>query len=208
MNVAILLQLAFLSFFLQSCTMDPSSVTLKRSSNNQLVDFKGSQSKKRRPMENMEYIKKAKKNIAEGNEDDDEEDDSDQDPYDLKNSYKEMYYKMLKKDKARKRAETQKQSKSKASIFDSYGQNKEPDTIVSKNIDVGSTQPSQQDLYKEIQYLKNKLDNLSSVNNSCNTQGVPKSTPSVKQNSNSSKIKASEIQSGGACVMKFENTAF
>lgn len=69
-----------ISLLFTSCVSDPDGY-LKRSGNRKLVSNKNLYSKKKMPIQNRQYIKKAKRNIIENNYDDDyEEDDYDQDP--------------------------------------------------------------------------------------------------------------------------------
>ena len=52
-----------------------SEWSLKRSASNKLIDTKGFEGSKRRPLYNKKYINRAKRNMADNNYDEDEDDD-------------------------------------------------------------------------------------------------------------------------------------
>jgi hypothetical protein len=92
--------LTLISLLFTSCVSDPDGY-LKRSGNRKLVSGKNLYSKKRMPIQNKQYIKKAKRNIVENNYDDDyEDDDYDQDP---RLTNRRLYMQMVAQEQEKKR---------------------------------------------------------------------------------------------------------
>ena len=104
----------FLGMFLLSACTDNFRSYFQRSANNRLVDSKGAKGGKRKPVYNNKYITLAKKNIVEDNLDYDNDDDDDYDSdsplrgerIDPVKRNREMYLKMIKRDIARQKAES------------------------------------------------------------------------------------------------------
>jgi hypothetical protein len=93
-------------FLLQGCD---SFKGFKRSANNKIIDNKGFQGAKRKPLYNKKYIEPAKKNIYEENFDDDIDDEEAIDSiYEAPNQTsinKQMYINMIKQDAKRKQSQ-------------------------------------------------------------------------------------------------------
>jgi hypothetical protein len=81
-----------------------SEWSLKRSANNKLIDTKGFEGSKRRPLYNKKYINRAKRNMADNNYDEDEDDGSDEmdEMNDPASANRLMYKKMMQRDVKRK----------------------------------------------------------------------------------------------------------
>ncbi|WP_341793925.1 MULTISPECIES: hypothetical protein [unclassified Rickettsia] len=100
----------FLGLFLLSGCTDGFRDYFKKSANNKLVDSKGFEGGKRRPLYNGKYINLAKKNIVEDNLDEDNDDDDNDNPLSSETinpskRNRDMYLKMIKRDMTRQKAQ-------------------------------------------------------------------------------------------------------
>lgn len=196
------LNLIVFIIFLHSCSIDPNAFQLKRSANEKLVDSVGaSKNEKRRPTENNEYIRKAKRNLIEKEDEDYEDEDDDESKYNLNYSYKQMYENMIHEDRKIKSQRTVKQAPDKK-IFDKYQSN-----IVTKPLNQTSTlendRKAQEQLYKEIKALKSKLEALNSQ--SCEVKPGQKNEVKNSFGSSSGSKTSSGIKEGGACLLPEDN---
>ena len=93
-------RLFILSFLvvLASCAQNPDKA-LKRSANGRLLDVNGFDGGKRRPVYNKKYIAKAKKNVVEKEFDNDDLDDEFDEIYNPSVYHRQMYEKMVKRDR-------------------------------------------------------------------------------------------------------------
>ncbi len=150
---------SLLSLFLLSSCVDGFSNYFKRSANNKLYDRKGFQGGKRAPLYNKKYISQAKKNVIEGNLDDDDSDDSDEttetvDPAKLN---RQMYLNMLKEDaKKRKHAHFSKMLPPHKQNDDDKYKNRYPSLNKTKNI-VDQPSSNEQELQRELAEIKAML---------------------------------------------------
>ena len=188
--------------------MDLRSRSLKRSANDKLMDSVGARSDKRRPIENNEYIRKAKMNIENQEADDEDEDEDNEDTkYNLNSRYKKMYEDMLYKDKKRKNQRILKGSGSQK-IFDNYKrpQMQNPRANNEQNISRSSDQDK---ILKEIEALRRRIESLSAkdctLNNNSNKdlQDYLDKTTSNDNNRIIEKTLPSKpsIEEGGSCLL-------
>jgi len=193
---------------IHSCSMDLRSRSLKRSANDKLMDSVGARSDKRRPIENNEYIRKAKMNIENQEADDEDEDEDNEDTkYNLNSRYKKMYEDMLYKDKKRKNQRILKGSGSQK-IFDNYKrpQMQNPRANNEQNISRSSDQDK---ILKEIEALRRRIESLSAkdctLNNNSNKdlQDYLDKTTSNDNNRIIEKTLPSKpsIEEGGSCLL-------
>lgn len=142
------LLLFFMIFLISGC----STVTLKRSANNKLIDSKGFHGSKRRPVYNKKYISKAKMNVKDGNYDEEDVDDDDEitDPSTLNRS---MYRSML---------ERERKNSHKNQYYDRSAGEYDEDYPRLSDAHSRSSRPdskSEQDMQKELVEIKKMLAN-------------------------------------------------
>lgn len=129
-----------------------SEFSLKRSANNKLIDTKGFEGGKRRPLYNKKYINRAKRNIIDNNYEEEDDDGSDEmdEMSDPATANRAMYKKMTQKEGQRKAL-----TKSDVNIEDSSGY---PKLGKARSIvDEAAKDKSQEDLQKEIIELKQMM---------------------------------------------------
>jgi len=171
--------LLLLTISVAACTTKPSKY-LKRSANNKLFDTQGFQGGKRSPLYNKKYITRAKRNILNGEYDDEDYDDDSE----LQNSSsrnKSIYREMLEQEMDRKQY-NRKNSKRRA-----YP------SIVRANakIDRDNTQSANLELREELEQIKSMLKDTKKEMSSykCPTaQELEKKTPK-KTNKTQDKVK-------------------
>ncbi len=135
--------LIILALAISGCT----EFTLKRSANNKLIDFKGFEGHKRRPLYNKKYITRAKRNIIENDVDEDESDGSDEmdEISDPAAANRSMYRDMTIKDIKHKRQQMQDNGRGYPKLGDA------------KSIVDEGDPKSSQDLQREIAELKKMM---------------------------------------------------
>ena len=143
---------------LSGCATDG---VLKKSANNKLIDSKGLQGEKRRPLYNKKYIDKAKLNIARGDYDEDEEYSDEQQyienlPPALKNCY--IYEDMIEEDIQKARA---RRAKKKSVYLRRMKQNPDSYPNLGKGRDAiksGDVETNNTELKKELKEIRTLLD--------------------------------------------------
>lgn len=138
--------LNILALLVAGCASGPDDY-LKRSANNKIFDRKGFQNSKRQPLYNKKYIAQAKKNILNGDYNDDEAEDEVEDPaYDNI----EMYKAMIEEDLNDMSKKNRRRKKSNRSAYPS---------IVDANDKMATAdQSSNLELKEEITQIKSMLD--------------------------------------------------
>lgn len=126
--------------------------SLKRSANNKLIDTKGFEGSKRRPLYNKKYINRAKRNIVENNyeeEDDDGSDEMDEmtDPATVNRS---MYKKMTQKEMKRKALAKKEVTIEDSKVYPELGKAR-------SIVDEAAKDKSQEELQHEIRELKKMM---------------------------------------------------
>ncbi len=91
--------LIFMALIISGC----SDWRLKRSANNKLVDMKGFDGGKRRPLYNKKYISKAQSNVRDYNYDEDDIDEDNDEIIDPATMNRAMYRQMLEKERSQRR---------------------------------------------------------------------------------------------------------
>ena len=193
-----------ISLLFTSCVSDPDGY-LKRSGNRKLVSGKNLYSKKRMPIQNKQYIKKAKRNIVENNYDDDYDDDEyDQDP---RLTNRRLYMQMVAQEQEKKRQNYRRDQDLKSLELDER-EKQANQKIIHTNQEA---QKAQKELQIELQNIKsvltetkeqmagmtclnkNKKSDLEIASNPGNSQHITKSSsivePIKKSNPASSTLK-------------------
>jgi hypothetical protein len=137
---------SILALLVAGCSSGPDDY-FKRSANNKIFDRKGFQNSKRPPLYNKKYIAQAKKNILNGDYNDDEAEDEVEDP-----SYDniEMYKAMIEEDLNDMNQKNRRRKKSNRSVYPS---------IVDANDKISvEDQSSNLELREEITQIKSMLD--------------------------------------------------
>lgn len=149
--IAIIFSLLLLS----GCT-DTFRGYFKKSANNKLIDAKGFEGGKRKPLYNRKYISLAKKNVVEENFDDEEDinwDNDEQIEPSIKN--RQMYMDMIKRDakrKKRQRFETYRSSYTTDNQGDTYP------SLTKANQKVQEQNNDDQKVQKELEQIKAMLN--------------------------------------------------
>jgi len=130
----------------------------KKSANNKMIDTKGFEGSKRKPLYNKKYIELAKRNVIEENYDDDEDSDIDDYISEVRNPPKEnrkIYREMIKNDAQRK-----KRNKLKKSSYreDNRIKNDKYPSLIEANEQVKKGNFQDQELQKELSEIKSMLN--------------------------------------------------
>lgn len=99
--------LIFMALVVSGC----SNWSLKRSANNKVIDARGFEGGKRRPLYNKKYISKAQNNVRDYNYDEDDIDEDNDEIIDPSTMNRAMYREMLEKERMRKRQNKMRQDK-------------------------------------------------------------------------------------------------
>jgi hypothetical protein len=173
-----------ISLLFSSCVSDPDGY-LKRSGNRKLVSNKNLYSKKKMPIQNKQYIKKAKRNIVENNYDDDyEEDDYDQDQ-DPRLVNRSLYMQMVAQEKARKNQNYRRDHELRELELE------EREKQANQKL-IHSNQQAQKELKAELQNIKAVLnetkEQIASMTCAGKNKNLSTEIPSSKQNNENKNI--------------------
>lgn len=129
-----------------------SEWSLKRSANNKLIDTKGFEGSKRRPLYNKKYINRAKRNIVENNYEEEDDDGSDEmdEISDPASANRSMYKKMTQRERKIKGHQGQSAAIEDASAYPKLGKAR-------SIVDEAAKDKSQEELQREIAELKKMM---------------------------------------------------
>ncbi|MBP7189761.1 MAG: hypothetical protein KA998_00735 [Rickettsiaceae bacterium] len=144
--------LIFIAFLVSGC----ADFSLKRSANNRLIDSKGFHGGKRRPLYNKKYINQAKRNVKDGNYDDDYYDNKDNDEELAPSERNRSIYKsMIERERRKAAAEGSYGSRNDAMEYDEDY----PRLSDAKKRSASPDGKSEQEMRRELQEIKKMLSN-------------------------------------------------